>query len=98
MYVENADHFRDRQFGAGSRTCVGKHISLLEMRLLVPALYRQFEIQLVNKAATLSYQCHWVRTFLHANHHITLTKVLQFALPDALQVLVKKRSSPLETV
>lgn len=51
------------QFGAGSRTCIGKHISLLEMRMLVPALYRNFDLQLVDKAASLSYQCHWVRNF-----------------------------------
>lgn len=32
-------------FGAGSRTCIGKNISLLEMFKLVPALLRTFEVR-----------------------------------------------------
>ncbi|KAG9187033.1 hypothetical protein G6011_10141 [Alternaria panax] len=35
-------------FGAGSRTCIGKNISLLEMHKLVPAILRSFQIELVN--------------------------------------------------
>lgn len=31
-------------FGAGSRTCIGKNISLLEMYKLVPAIIRTFEV------------------------------------------------------
>jgi cytochrome P450 len=31
-------------FGAGSRTCIGKNISLLEMHKLVPAVLRRFEV------------------------------------------------------
>ncbi|OCK78621.1 pisatin demethylase [Lepidopterella palustris CBS 459.81] len=34
------------QFGAGSRTCIGKNISLLEVYKLVPSFLRRFEIQL----------------------------------------------------
>ena len=37
----NANMF---QFGAGSRTCIGKNISLLEMYKLVPAFLRRFEV------------------------------------------------------
>ncbi|KAF2822824.1 cytochrome P450 [Ophiobolus disseminans] len=33
-------------FGAGSRTCIGKNISYLEMYKLVPALLREFDIEL----------------------------------------------------
>ncbi|KAJ5603228.1 hypothetical protein N7537_006184 [Penicillium hordei] len=33
-------------FGAGSRTCVGKNISLLEITKLIPELYRRFDFQL----------------------------------------------------
>ncbi|KAJ5908872.1 Cytochrome P450 E-class group I [Penicillium taxi] len=33
-------------FGAGSRTCLGKNISLLEMHKIVPQLLRDFEIRL----------------------------------------------------
>ncbi|KAJ6058806.1 uncharacterized protein N7446_008389 [Penicillium canescens] len=35
-------------FGAGSRTCIGKNISLLEMHKLVPTVLRRFEITLAN--------------------------------------------------
>lgn len=31
-------------FGAGSRTCIGKNISLLEMYKMVPALLRRYEV------------------------------------------------------
>jgi cytochrome P450 len=33
-------------FGMGSRTCIGKNISLLEMSKLVPQLVRKFEFRL----------------------------------------------------
>ncbi|KAJ5167427.1 uncharacterized protein N7482_006208 [Penicillium canariense] len=33
------------QFGMGSRTCIGKNISLLEIYKLVPSMLRRFEIQ-----------------------------------------------------
>ncbi|EXJ58261.1 hypothetical protein A1O7_05686 [Cladophialophora yegresii CBS 114405] len=32
------------QFGGGSRTCLGKHIALLEMYKLVPSFLRRFEV------------------------------------------------------
>lgn len=48
------------QFGAGSRTCIGKHISLLEMRMLVPVLYHHFRFDLAELQVGLSYSCHWV--------------------------------------
>ncbi|KAF5710897.1 pisatin demethylase cytochrome P450 [Fusarium mundagurra] len=35
-------------FGAGSRTCIGKNISLLEMYKMVPALLRRYEASLVS--------------------------------------------------
>ncbi|PNS18690.1 Isotrichodermin C-15 hydroxylase [Sphaceloma murrayae] len=34
------------QFGAGSRTCIGKNISLLEIYKLVPTFLRNFEIEM----------------------------------------------------
>jgi cytochrome P450 len=37
-------------FGAGSRTCIGKNISLLEMYKLVPAILRRFEVRANTKA------------------------------------------------
>jgi cytochrome P450 len=32
-----------KQFGAGSRSCIGKNISLLEMTKLVPSLVKRFD-------------------------------------------------------
>lgn len=44
------------QFGLGSRTCLGKHISILEMSKLVPRVVRLFEFQLVEQGwETLNY-------------------------------------------
>lgn len=31
------------QFGLGSRTCLGKHISILEMSKLIPRIIREFD-------------------------------------------------------
>ncbi|KAK5789152.1 hypothetical protein VI817_008276 [Penicillium citrinum] len=36
------------QFGMGSRTCIGKNISLLEIYKLVPSMLRRFEINFVD--------------------------------------------------
>lgn len=36
-------------FGAGSRTCIGKNISLLEMGKLMPILVRDFDFVLSRK-------------------------------------------------
>ncbi|KAF9631373.1 Cytochrome P450 [Lasiodiplodia theobromae] len=33
-------------FGGGSRTCLGKHISMMEMMKVIPQLLREFEVQL----------------------------------------------------
>lgn len=34
------------KFGLGSRTCIGRHISMLEMCKLVPRLVRDFDLEL----------------------------------------------------
>ncbi|KAL1965265.1 hypothetical protein VTN77DRAFT_5867 [Rasamsonia byssochlamydoides] len=36
------------QFGAGSRTCIGKNISLMEIYKLVPSFLRRFDVHLAN--------------------------------------------------
>jgi cytochrome P450 len=43
-------------FGAGSRTCIGKNISLLEIYKLVPSFLRRFEVRLL-KALVRSNCC-----------------------------------------
>ncbi|KAI1333735.1 cytochrome P450 [Xylariaceae sp. FL0016] len=39
-------------FGAGSRTCIGRHISILEMSKLIPRLVRDFDFELNQAIAT----------------------------------------------
>lgn len=34
------------QFGLGSRTCIGRHISFLEMSKLIPLVVRKFDFEL----------------------------------------------------
>ena len=35
-------------FGAGTRTCMGKHMSLMEMSKVIPQRLREFEVKLVD--------------------------------------------------
>lgn len=37
------------QFGLGSRTCIGRHISMLEISKLIPRLIRDFEMEICDK-------------------------------------------------
>lgn len=44
-------------FGMGSRTCIGKNISLLEMSKLVPQLLRRFDFQLDEAVERIGLKC-----------------------------------------
>ncbi|CAI9627180.1 unnamed protein product [Alternaria burnsii] len=46
-------------FGAGSRTCIGKHISLLEMSKIVPQLLWKFEFQLAHPEKEWTLENKW---------------------------------------
>ncbi|GFF28439.1 cytochrome P450 oxidoreductase [Aspergillus udagawae] len=46
-------------FGLGSRTCIGKNISLLEIGKLVPQLVRNFDFELVSRQDALVGLNHW---------------------------------------
>ena len=35
-------------FGAGSRACTGKNISMIEIFMIVPGLLKKFEVELVS--------------------------------------------------
>ncbi|KAK7885691.1 hypothetical protein LTR67_010042 [Exophiala xenobiotica] len=35
-------------FGAGARTCIGRHVAMLEISKLVPEVFRHFELELVD--------------------------------------------------
>lgn len=46
-------------FGTGSRSCLGKNVSLLEMNKLVPQLLRHYRIELVDKERDLRVENYW---------------------------------------
>ncbi|KAK5723190.1 hypothetical protein LTR17_013910 [Elasticomyces elasticus] len=43
-------------FGFGARTCIGKHISLLEMSKVLPQVYRQFDFMPLKSMRCLEYK------------------------------------------
>ncbi|KAF2708651.1 cytochrome P450 [Pleomassaria siparia CBS 279.74] len=43
-------------FGLGSRTCIGRHISMLEMSKLIPVLVRDFEFELHDELKTKEWE------------------------------------------
>lgn len=49
----------DVQFGGGSRTCIGKNISLLEISKLLPELIRHYTFELDHEVAELDTECFW---------------------------------------
>ena len=51
-------------FGLGSRTCIGKNISLLEMTKLIPELLRRFEFVLDDKLAREDADWEWIDYWL----------------------------------
>ncbi|KAI1638940.1 cytochrome P450 [Biscogniauxia mediterranea] len=46
-------------FGAGSRTCIGKNISLLEMAKALPQIIRKFDMVLEHPDRPMSTNCAW---------------------------------------
>lgn len=46
-------------FGYGSRTCIGKNISLLEMTKLIPLLVHKFDFKLVRPGQPLRTSNRW---------------------------------------
>jgi len=46
-------------FGLGSRTCLGKHISILEMSKLIPRLVRDFDFELEHPEKEWETENHW---------------------------------------
>ncbi|KAH6664149.1 putative P450 monooxygenase [Halenospora varia] len=46
-------------FGAGSRTCVGKNISLLELNKVIPQMYRKFNFVLSNPSKEWEVKSGW---------------------------------------
>lgn len=65
---EQADIAKDRlkqmernflAFGTGSRSCLGKNVSLLEMNKLVPQVLRRYHVELVNPEESLKVENYW---------------------------------------
>ncbi|KAI0432674.1 cytochrome P450 [Xylaria sp. FL1042] len=65
-------------FGVGSRTCIGRHISTLEISKLIPRIVREFDFELSagNAGDSWSTQNYW------------------FVKPRGFEVKVKARASP----
>ncbi|CAK7201538.1 hypothetical protein SEUCBS139899_004244 [Sporothrix eucalyptigena] len=59
------------QFGGGSRTCIGKNISLCEMYKMIPALLRSFHLELVHPERTWTTHNYWFNKPSHVDTRVT---------------------------
>lgn len=46
-------------FGAGTRTCIGKNISLLEISKVIPQLMRRYDFELARPGQTIDSLNYW---------------------------------------
>ncbi|KAK4173679.1 putative cytochrome P450 pisatin demethylase [Triangularia setosa] len=67
------------QFGMGSRTCIGKNISLLEIYKLVPSMLRRFEIRFDDPNSEWEIVNAW---FVKQNNFITRFKLRELVKPE----------------
>ncbi|KAK3316046.1 cytochrome P450-like protein [Apodospora peruviana] len=67
------------QFGMGSRTCIGKNISLLEIYKLVPSMLRRFEIQFDDPNQEWEIVNAW---FVKQNNFVTRFKLRELVMPE----------------
>lgn len=58
-------------FGLGSRTCIGRHISIMEMAKLMPRLLREFDLQLESPGQELQCDNFW---FVKPNNFSVVVK------------------------
>ncbi len=61
-------------FGAGSRTCIGKNISLLEISILIPELVRKFDFTLVDPNRQLESENVWFVKQKNLECYVSLRK------------------------
>ncbi|KAK8016797.1 hypothetical protein PG993_014986 [Apiospora rasikravindrae] len=62
VYGDDADLFRPErwiEFGLGSRTCIGRHISTLEMYKLIPELVSRYEFELAMPRSDWKSKNYW---------------------------------------
>ncbi|KAG7286032.1 hypothetical protein NEMBOFW57_008331 [Staphylotrichum longicolle] len=67
------------QFGMGSRTCIGKNISLLEIYKLVPSMLRRFEIRFDDPNSEWEIVNAW---FVKQNNFITRFALRDIVMPE----------------
>jgi len=48
-----------QQFGAGSRSCIGKNISIMEMGKLVPQMMRHFDLEWASEEPEWKIHTYW---------------------------------------
>ena len=54
------EHVADRtKFGMGSRSCIGKHLAMVEMYKFVAQFVHHFDIEVVNKERPWSTRSQW---------------------------------------
>ncbi|OAQ60423.1 cytochrome P450 oxidoreductase [Pochonia chlamydosporia 170] len=68
--AENMDRFM-MHFGAGPRTCIGKHISLTEIYKLIPNMLRHYRIELVDPKKELKTLNFWFNKQVGLNVKVT---------------------------
>lgn len=49
------------QFGGGARECPGKKMALAEVKTLIALLYRNYDIELVDKVSPLNYKYDFIK-------------------------------------
>ena len=57
--LKEMDSLLSLNFGAGSRTCLGKHISLIEIHKVIPQLLRTFKVELTYPEKEWKICNHW---------------------------------------
>ncbi|KAH6640410.1 cytochrome P450-like protein [Chaetomium tenue] len=67
------------QFGMGSRTCIGKNISLLEIYKLVPSMLRRFEIRFDDPDSEWETVNAW---FVKQNNFVTRFGLRDIVMPE----------------
>ncbi|KAK7892722.1 hypothetical protein LTR67_006959 [Exophiala xenobiotica] len=63
-------------FGAGSRTCIGKNISLLEISVLIPELVRKFDFTLVHPERPLETENVWFVKQKNLDCYVSLRRAI----------------------
>ena len=58
-HLKEMESLLSLNFGAGSRTCLGKHISLIEIHKVVPLLLRTFKVELTYPDKEWQITNHW---------------------------------------